>query len=83
MVMDDNHLVDILLSAKDKGLKVKDDFGVISYNDSPIKKVVADGAAVISINFYNLGKMLAQQLQDWNPNLREVVPTYFIRRGTV
>ena len=83
MVMDDNHLVDILLSAKDKGLKVKDDFGVISYNDSPIKKVVADGAAVISIDFYNLGKMLAQQLQDWNPNLREVVPTYFIRRGTV
>lgn len=83
MVMDDNHLVDILLSAKDKGLKVKDDFGVISYNDSPIKKVVADGAAVISINFYKLGKMLAQQLQDWNPNLREVVPTYFIRRGTV
>ena len=83
MIMDDNHLVDILLSAKDKGLKVKYDFGVISYNDSPIKKVVADGAAVISINFYNLGKMLAQQLQDWNPNLREVVPTYFIRRGTV
>lgn len=83
MVMDDNHLVDILLSAKGKGLKVKEDFGVISYNDSPIKKVVADGAAVISIDFYNFGKMIAQQLQDWNPNLREVVPTYFIRRGTV
>lgn len=83
MVMDDSHLVDMLLSAKEKGLKVKGDFGVISYNDSPIKKVVADGAAVISIDFYNLGKMVAQQLQDWNPGLHEVVPTYFIRRGTV
>lgn len=83
MLMDDAHLVKLLLAAKSAGMKVKDDFGVITYDDTPIKSVVADGVATISIDFYNLGTLVARQMQDWNPSLNLVVPTMFTRRSTV
>lgn len=83
MLMDDNHLVTLLLAAKEKGLNVKDDFGVITYDDTPIKKVVADGVATISIDFNNLGKLVAEQILNWNPELKIIVPSIFTRRSTV
>lgn len=83
ILMDDKHLVDLLLSAKAKNMAVREDFGVITYDDTPIKKVVADGLATISIDFYNLGKLVAEQLLNWNPELKITVPTIFTRRNTV
>lgn len=83
MLQDDRHLVHLLLTAKEKGLKVKDDFGIVTYDDTPIKKVVADGVATISIDFYKLGKLVAEQLLNWNPELKITVPTIFTRRSTV
>ena len=83
MIMSDIHLVDLLLFAKELNLKVKDDFGVITYDDTPMKKVVADGVATISIDFYNMGKLVAEQLQNWNPELKLTVDSIFTRRSTV
>jgi Transcriptional regulators len=83
ILMDDADLVTLLLSAKEKELKVKEDFGVITYDDTPIKKVVADGVSTISIDFYNLGKLVAEQILNWNPELKITVPTIFTRRNTV
>ena len=83
MIMSDIHLVDLLLFAKELNLKVKDDFGVITYDDTPIKKVVADGVATISIDFYNMGKLVAEQLQNWNSELKLTVDSIFTRRSTV
>lgn len=83
MLLDDIHLVDLLLFAKEKSLKVKDDFGIITYDDTPMKKVVADGVATISIDFYNLGKLVAKQLQNWDSELKMTVDSHFTRRNTV
>ena len=83
MIMSDIHLVDLLLFAKELNLKVKDDFGVITYDDTPMKKVVADGVATISIDFYNMGKLVAEQLQNWNSELKLTVDSIFTRRSTV
>ncbi len=83
MIMTDIHLVDLLLYAKELNLKVKDDFGIITYDDTPMKKVVADGVATISIDFYNMGKLVANQLQNWNSELNITVPSIFTRRSTV
>ena len=83
MIMTDVHLVDLLLCARENGLKVKSDFGVITYDDTPMKKVVADGVATISVDFYNMGRLVAEQLQNWNPELKITVPSIFTRRATV
>ena len=83
MILNDVHLVDLLLCAKEEGLKVKSDFGVITYDDTPMKKVVADGVATISVDFYDMGRLVAEQLKNWNPELKITVPTIFTRRSTV
>ncbi len=83
MLMDDVHLVKLLLTAKEKQIKVKEDFGVITYDDTPIKQVVADGVATISIDFKNLGKLVAEQLLNWTPELKIIIPSIFTRRSTV
>jgi DNA-binding LacI/PurR family transcriptional regulator len=36
------------------------DIGIISYNDTPLKKVVANGITTISTDFVAMGKTLAQ-----------------------
>jgi len=56
---------------------------VITYDDTPMKKVVADGVATISVDFYNMGRLVAEQLQNWNPELKITVPSIFTRRSTV
>lgn len=38
------------------------DFGIISYNDIPLKKVVENGITTISTNFKIMGKTLAEMV---------------------
>ena len=83
MILDDIHLVSLLLNAKEKSLKVRDDFGVITYDDTPIKRVVSDGVATISVDFYNMGRLVAEQLKNWKSGLKITVPTIFTRRSTL
>jgi DNA-binding transcriptional regulator YhcF (GntR family) len=42
------------------GLKVGQDVGVISYNESPIKKIILDGITTISTDFEKMGEMAAE-----------------------
>ena len=41
-------------------LKVGSDVGVISYNESPIKKIILDGITTISTDFEKMGRMAAE-----------------------
>ena len=56
---DDNDLVTILEASKKMGLKIGKDVGIISYNDTPLKKVVANGITTISTDFKKMGTQLA------------------------
>lgn len=47
----DNDLVHLLKAAKTQKLIVGEDIGVISYNDTPLKEVVAEGITTISTDF--------------------------------
>jgi DNA-binding LacI/PurR family transcriptional regulator len=41
-------------------MEIGKDFGIISYNETPLKKVVENGITTISTNFEAMGKILAQ-----------------------
>jgi DNA-binding transcriptional regulator YhcF (GntR family) len=56
------HLVDVIEQSKRQNLKIGKDFGVISYNDTPLKKVVENGITTISTDFKAMGKTLAKML---------------------
>lgn len=58
----DQHLVNVIEQAKRQQLTIGKDFGIISYNDIPLKKVVENGITTISTDFKAMGKTLANMV---------------------
>jgi DNA-binding LacI/PurR family transcriptional regulator len=60
IVIWDRDLVKVVKAAQEVNLEIGMDIGIISYNDTPLKKVVANGITTISTDFVAMGKTLAQ-----------------------
>ncbi len=59
LVMDDNDLVPLILYAKEKNWKLGEDIGIISYHETPLKRIIANGISVITPDFAEMGSVLA------------------------
>ena len=64
IVIDDEDLVYLVEQAKVQNLKIGKDLGIISYNETSLKKVVAGGISVISTDFAEMGKLIAGMIID-------------------
>lgn len=62
IIPSDRDLVKVLEQSKIQNFKILDDFGIISYNDTPLKKVVENGITTISTNFTQMGTLLANMI---------------------
>lgn len=62
-------LIERIISLK---LKVGEQVGVISYNETPLKKVILNGITTISTDFYQMGQMAAQLILTNSDNHLEV-----------
>jgi DNA-binding transcriptional regulator YhcF (GntR family) len=62
IIPNDRDLVKVLEQSKIQNLKIVSDFGIISYNDTPLKKVVENGITTISTNFSTMGIQLANMV---------------------
>ncbi|MCF6130955.1 GntR family transcriptional regulator [Flavobacterium wongokense] len=62
IIPNDRDLVNVLEQSKVQNLKIVQDFGIISYNDTPLKKVVEQGITTISTNFSMMGTLLAKMI---------------------
>jgi DNA-binding transcriptional regulator YhcF (GntR family) len=62
IIPSDRDLVRVIEKSKLQNLQLGDDFGIISYNETPLKKVVENGITTISINFDAMGRILAQMI---------------------
>jgi len=62
VVPNDRHLVAIIDQAQRQGLQLGKEVGLISYNETPLKKVVHQGITTISTDFKAMGKTLAQMV---------------------
>ncbi|MCG9792273.1 GntR family transcriptional regulator [Flavobacterium algicola] len=62
IIPNDRDLVHVIETAKIQKLQLGVDYGIISYNDTPLKKVVENGITTISTNFEAMGKLLAQMI---------------------
>jgi len=62
IIPDDRDLVKVIEKSKLQNLILGVDFGVISYNETPLKKVVENGITTISTDFVEMGKILAQMI---------------------
>jgi len=62
IIPSDRHLVNVIEQSKIQKLVIGKDFGIISYNDTPLKKVVENGITTISTNFSKMGSILAEMI---------------------
>lgn len=67
IIPSDRHLVNVIEQAKIQNLTLGIDYGIISYNDTSLKKVVENGITTISTDFNEMGKILAEMI---NTNLK-------------
>ncbi|MFA8435231.1 MAG: GntR family transcriptional regulator [Marinifilaceae bacterium] len=82
IVPSDKDLVTLVKTAKQEKLKLGTDLGIISYNDAPLKEVVADGITTISTDFARMGEQLAEMVL--NKIDRQVEnPSYMVRRKSL
>lgn len=60
IIPNDRDLVSVIEKSKMQNLVLGNDFGIISYNETPLKKIVENGITTISTNFEAMGKLVAQ-----------------------
>jgi len=62
IIPSDRDLVSVIEKSKLQHLKLGTDFGIISYNETPLKKIVENGITTISTDFGAMGKIIAQMI---------------------
>ena len=80
-LVSDRSLTRVLDQAEEKRLEKGKDIGIISYNETPMKKYIKDGITVLSTDFTEMGKKAAEYVL--NPGeMKYVVPTKMIIRNS-
>lgn len=82
LTVSDRVLVKIIDLANKKGYKIGEDIGLISYNETPMKKYVHVGISVISTDFEEMGRQAAGFVEKNEP-VKKVIPTVFTVRGSL
>lgn len=80
--VDDNELVQVVEHCREVGYRLGQDVGVLSYNDTPMKKIIANGITVISTDFARMGARAADLVLDPEKD-SEVIPTALILRASL
>lgn len=79
---DDVELVNIIKICRQKELGIGEQVGIISYNDTPVKEILAGGITVITTDFTYMGKkaaeLIKQRSYEVTPN-----PTRLIKRNSL
>ena len=63
-VVSDRNLVKVVKTATEKNLKLGQDLGVLAFNDTILKEVVAGGITTISTDFTKMGQTLAEMIRE-------------------
>ena len=62
VVVDDRDLEFLVLHSMDKQLILGKDIGIVSYNEAPLKGIVATGITTISTDFRQMGQSMAEMI---------------------
>ena len=61
---EDREIVTILSSAQHQGLTAGVDFGLVSYNDTVLKEIIAGGLTTITTDFIKMGRTVVELMRD-------------------
>lgn len=81
LIVKDRDLVGLLKQAARQQLQTGVDFGIISYNDTPLKELLAGGITTLSTDFLLMGKTLSKLIRSKNISTIENPWTLNIRKS--
>jgi DNA-binding transcriptional regulator YhcF (GntR family) len=81
IIIDDDDLAEFIKLCGDKNLRIGTDTGIISYNETVLKEVLAEGITVISTDFKYMGERLAGMILS-GENVKLKNPFRMIRRNS-
>ena len=81
-VPSDRNLVRLVKMANEKNLQLGVDIGIVSFNDTVLKEVVAGGITTISTDFQLMGQTLAQMIMERGTD-QKANPSALIRRNSL
>lgn len=74
LIIEDNDLVTLFECMRERGWRPGKDVGVVSYNNTALKKIIEGGVTVLSTDFYNLGRRTAHIVLN-GKKVNEVFPS--------
>ncbi len=80
-VTDDRDLVNVIKQAESFNLSLGDNLGVVSFNDTVLKEVVANGITTISTDFKLMGKKMARMVMSQSKETIENPAKLIIRKS--
>lgn len=72
----------ILSECTSKNIRIGDELGIISYNETPMKQFIQNGISVISTDFQLMGRRAAEFVLG-KENIQQIIPTKFIKRQSI
>lgn len=82
LILDDQNLIILIKKIKEQQLKLGQDIGIISYNDTLLKEIVENGITTISTDFKEMGRKLAQMVLN-NERVKIENPNALIIRNSL
>jgi len=82
IVLEDSDLAELVKKAREQQLELGQDVGILSFNDTPLKEVLANGISVISTNHEQMGRTAAELILK-DKTMRVKNPFGLIRRGSL
>lgn len=64
IVLQENDLINLVKTARNKSLKLGKDIGILSYNDTPIKEILSGGITVLTTDHAQMGVKAAEMVLD-------------------
>lgn len=82
VIVDNEDLICTVKKIMQMNLKPGKDVGIISYNETPLKEIIANGLATISTDFGKMGATVARDLQE-NAEKTVINPSRLVIRGSM
>lgn len=82
IVLEDLDLAELVKKSREQNLELGHDIGILSFNDTPLKEVLANGISVISTNHEQMGRTAAELILN-GKIMRVKNPFGLIRRGSL
>lgn len=80
-IIEDSDLLDLIKIGEKKGFSVGNEFGILSYNETPVKEIIRNGITVISADFAKMGRAISSFIINPKKTKEILEPEIIIRNS--